>query len=43
MKNIKTIDKVSKLLDLLERHIKEKNCSHSAIDLQREYEKSMAA
>jgi hypothetical protein len=31
MKNRKSIDKVNKLLDLLEKHIKEKNCRLSSI------------
>jgi len=35
----KSIDKVAKLLDLLDKHIKEENCQHSPIDLLREYEK----
>ena len=39
MKDRNRIDKVNKLLDLLEKHIKEKNCRHSSIDLLREYEK----
>ncbi|HEX6378789.1 MAG TPA: hypothetical protein VFZ60_06900 [Nitrososphaeraceae archaeon] len=43
MKNRKSIDKVNKLLDLLEKHIKEQNCKHSSIDLLREYEKLTAA
>ena len=42
MKDRKSIDKVNKLLDLLEKHIKEKNCNHSTIDLLREYEKLIA-
>jgi hypothetical protein len=37
----KNIDKVAKLLDLLDRHIKEDNCRHSPKDLLREYEKLM--
>ena len=39
MKNRKSIDKINKLLDLLEKHIREKNCSHSSIDLLSEYQK----
>ena len=35
----KSIDKVAKLLDLLDKHIKEENCRHSSKDLLREYEK----
>ena len=38
----KSIDKVAKLLDLLDKHIKEKNCRHSSKDLLSEYEKLMA-
>jgi hypothetical protein len=37
----KNIDKVAKLLDLLDRHVKEDNCRHSPKDLLREYEKLM--
>ena len=37
----KSIDKVAKLLDLLDKHIKEKNCRHSSKDLLIEYEKLM--
>ena len=37
----KSIDKVAKLLDLLDKHIREKNCNHSSKDLLREYEKIM--
>ena len=33
----KSIDKVAKLLDLLDKHIKEENCRHSPKDLLREY------
>ena len=36
----KAIDKVAKLLDLLDKHIKEKNCLHNSKDLLAEYEKS---
>jgi hypothetical protein len=43
MKNRKSIDKVNKLLDLLEKHIHEKNCNDSSIDLLREYEKFTTA
>jgi len=35
----KSIDKVAKLWDLLDKHIKEKNCRHNARDLLGEYEK----
>ena len=35
----KSIDKVAKLLDLLDKHIKEENCRHCANDVLREYEK----
>jgi hypothetical protein len=41
MTNPKSIDKISKLLDLLDKHIKEENCRHSPNDLLREYEKLM--
>ena len=34
----KSIDKVAKLLDLLDKHIKEQNCRHSPKELLREYE-----
>ena len=37
----KSIDKVAKLLNLLDKHIKEENCRHSPKDLLREYEKLM--
>ena len=37
----KSIDKVAKLLDLLDKHIKEENCRHSPKYLLREYEKLM--
>lgn len=32
------IDKVSKLLDLLDKHLKEENCIHDPKDLFEEYE-----
>jgi hypothetical protein len=35
----KSIDKVAKLLDLLDNHIKEENCRHNSKDLLKEYEK----
>jgi hypothetical protein len=35
----KGIDKVAKLLDLLDKHIREKKCNHSSKDLLSEYEK----
>ena len=41
MKDPKRIDKIAKLLDLLDRHIKEQNCRHSPNDLLKEYEKLM--
>jgi hypothetical protein len=34
----KSIDKVAQLLDLLDKHINEENCGHSAKELK-EYEK----
>jgi hypothetical protein len=37
----KTIDKVAKLLDLLDKHLKEKNCQHTPKELLEEYEKLM--
>ena len=39
MKTRGSIDKVAKLLDLLDKHIRERNCNHSSKDLLREYEK----
>jgi len=33
----KRIDKIAKLLDLLDKHIHEENCRHSPKDLLREY------
>ena len=41
MKDPKGIDKITKLLDLLDKHIKEENCRHSPNDLLKEYEKLM--
>ena len=41
MSTRKSIDKVAKLLDLLDKHIKEKNCPHSSKDLLSEYKKLM--
>jgi hypothetical protein len=38
MRTIKSADKVGKLLDLLDKHIKEENCRHSPKDLLVEYE-----
>jgi len=35
----KSIDKVAKLLNLLDKHIKEHNCRHSPKELLIEYEK----
>jgi hypothetical protein len=37
----KSIDKVAKLLDLLDKHIKEEICRHGPRELLREYEKLM--
>jgi hypothetical protein len=42
MSTKKRVDKVGKLLDLLDKHIKEENCRHSPKDLLREYEKLMS-
>ncbi|MGI0022212.1 MAG: hypothetical protein ACRD9Q_05040 [Nitrososphaeraceae archaeon] len=36
--NRTNIDKLSKLLDVLDRHLKEKNCQHSPNELLDEYE-----
>ena len=33
-----SIDKISKLLDVLDKHIKEENCSHTAKEVLKEYE-----
>jgi hypothetical protein len=33
-----SIDKISKLLDVLDKHIKEENCQHSPKELFEEYE-----
>ena len=41
MRTIKSADKVAKLLDLLDKHIKEKTCRHSPKELLREYENLM--
>jgi hypothetical protein len=38
MNNRKSIDKVDKLLDLIDKHIREENCQHNPGELQ-EYEK----
>jgi hypothetical protein len=35
----KSIDKIVKLLDLLDKHMKEEKCGHSAKELFNEYEK----
>ena len=35
----KSLDKVAKLLDLLDEHIKEKKCVHSPNDILKEYKK----
>jgi hypothetical protein len=37
-KNGTNIDKVSKLLDVLDKHMKEKDCSHSPSELFEELE-----
>ena len=37
-----TMDKVATLLDLLDKHMREKDCDHSSKDLLREYEKLMS-
>jgi hypothetical protein len=42
MKAGKNIDKIAKLLDLLDKHIKEENCRHSPNELLKEYEKLMS-
>lgn len=34
------IDKVSKLLDVLDKHIKEEKCQHTPNELLKEYEKN---
>jgi len=39
MSTKKGTDKVAKLLDLLDEHIREENCRHSPKELLREYEK----
>ncbi|MDW0260833.1 MAG: hypothetical protein QN648_08440 [Nitrososphaeraceae archaeon] len=33
-----SIDKISKLLDVLDKHIKEENCTHTPKELVEEYE-----
>ena len=33
-----SIDKISKLLDVLDKHIKEENCRHTPKELLKEYE-----
>ena len=33
-----SIDKISKLLDVLDKHIKEDNCRHTPTELLKEYE-----
>jgi hypothetical protein len=33
-----SIDKISKLLDVLDKHIKEENCSQTSKELLKEYE-----
>ena len=35
-------DKVSKLLDLLEKHLKEENCTHDPKDIFEEYKLAKA-
>ncbi|HEX7274860.1 MAG TPA: hypothetical protein VF248_04525 [Nitrososphaeraceae archaeon] len=39
MINRKSIDKVDKLLDLIDKHIREENCQHNPGELLQEYEK----
>ena len=38
MRSQKGIDKIVKLLDLLDKHIHEDNCPHSPNDIRKEYE-----
>jgi|KBSMisStaDraftv2_1062788.scaffolds.fasta_scaffold1738598_1 hypothetical protein len=38
MTTAKSIDKVTKLLNLIDKHMKEKECGHSAKELLKEYE-----
>lgn len=35
----KSTDKIAKLLDLIDKHIKEEDCRHSPKELLKEYEK----
>jgi hypothetical protein len=39
MSTKKSVDKVTELLDLLDKHMKEENCRNNPKDLLREYEK----
>lgn len=39
MRTGKSIDKIAKLLDLLDKHIHEEKCPHSPNDILKEYEK----
>jgi hypothetical protein len=39
MTNRESIDKVAKLLDLIDKHIREENCQHNPEELLQEYEK----
>ncbi|HZA69681.1 MAG TPA: hypothetical protein VE548_08265 [Nitrososphaeraceae archaeon] len=39
MRTRKSIDNVAKLLDLLDKHIREEKCPHSPNDIRKEYEK----
>ncbi|MGE5683562.1 MAG: hypothetical protein ACM3ZS_00255 [Nitrososphaerota archaeon] len=38
MNNRKSIDKVVKLLDLIDKHVREENCPHDPAELLQEYE-----
>jgi hypothetical protein len=42
MKTRKGIDKIAKLLDLLDEHLKEEYCRHSPKQLLKEYERLTA-
>jgi len=39
----KGIDKIAKLLDLLDKHLKENDCRHTPKELHKEYEKLTTA
>jgi hypothetical protein len=43
MSTKKSVDKVAKLLDLLDKHIKEENCRHNPKDVLKEYPELMTA